>query len=79
MKTQVYILLFISSLICNGQEINFSGNPDRIMVFAGQKVNIKIDTAYILSSGKATYINQKLDELRDVKRLYNSAALDNSL
>lgn len=71
------IRLFLYTLLCcitvglNAQNIRFSNNDDFIKVTKGSLVEVKADTAYVVSKGRADFLNQKLDELEEVQNLYN--------
>lgn len=62
-------LLLASSL--NAQNVNFSNNDDFIKVTQGNVVTIKADTAYVVSKGRAAFLNEKLDELQEIQKMYN--------
>lgn len=74
--------LFLIIALCTlcstlySQNVKFSQNDDFIKVVKGSTVEIKADTAYIVSKSTADFLNSKLDELKEVQELYNGL-LDN--
>lgn len=74
-------LLFITfwlgcALSLNAQNINFHKNDDFIKVVEGNIVEIKADTAFVVSKSRAEFLNNKLDELQKVQEMY-TGLLDN--
>lgn len=66
----VFLLTFLS-LPLHAQTITFGKNDDIIKVAKGSSVTINADTAYIVSTARAQYINKKLDQLDSIQILYN--------
>ena len=65
------VVLGIGSTVLS-QNINFKQNDDFIKVTRGSIVEIKTDTAYVISTSRAVYINEKLDKLDEIQGLYNN-------
>ena len=62
----LYILMF---MLCTlqlraGQVLEFDRDDHRLKVYHGQIVKIKADSAYVISTERATLLNQKLQELQ---------------
>ena len=68
----VSMLLMMSISYC--QTIRFHNNDDYIKVKAGDNIEIKADSAYLVSAVRAESLNSKLDELDEIKVLYNDLA-----
>ncbi len=75
---RLFLIALLSGLTSGlyAQNLRFSNNDDFIKVTKGATVEIKADTAYVVSKGRADFLNQKLDELQEVQELY-SGLLDN--
>lgn len=65
------IFVFIGIYSASSQTIMFDKHEDYKTVIYNDTLVIKTDTAYILNKSRAAYINQKLDELDEIKQLYN--------
>ncbi|WP_109833033.1 hypothetical protein [Reichenbachiella versicolor] len=74
-----YLILFFGSLLFlnqNGysQKVIFGKHQDLVNLKKGDIVEIKADTAYVISRRRAKVLNEKIDELEEVKVLYNGLA-----
>ena len=76
MKSILSTLLLLVCLSMQAQNVKFSQNDDFTRVTKGTIVNIEADTAYLVSTVRAAFLNEKLDELDEIQGLYNSL-LDN--
>ncbi|MDA3865529.1 MAG: hypothetical protein PF489_02140 [Salinivirgaceae bacterium] len=72
MKIATLFLVFLGfCLSANAQTVTFHSNDDKIKASRGSTVVIEADTAYIISSARAHKLNRQLDELGQIKRIYN--------
>ncbi|MFO7864142.1 MAG: hypothetical protein R6U85_09100 [Salinivirgaceae bacterium] len=72
MKIITILLLFSGfCLSANAQTVTFQSDDDKLMIFRGTTVEIDTDTAYIISSTRAQKLNRQLDELGQIKGIYN--------
>lgn len=72
MKIFLCSILFLAPLLLIAQNKNFRNSDDKITVYDGDLVEIKSDTAFIISKSRAKFLNEKLDELVEIQTLYNS-------
>ena len=70
-KYVISIFFIGSALFCQGQSITFTNKSDVKKVYKGSIVKISADSAYIVGTIRAVYINDRLDELDSVQVLYN--------
>lgn len=74
MRIITIVLLAIVSESISAQTIKFSDKDDLKRAFRGDVIEINTDTAYVVSKSRAEFLNQKLDELKEIQRLYNNLA-----
>ena len=74
MRIIMIVLLAIVSESISAQTIKFSDKDDLKRAFRGDVIEINTDTAYVVSKSRAEFLNQKLDELKEIQRLYNNLA-----
>lgn len=72
MRIITIVLLAIVSESISAQTIKFSDKDDLKRAFRGDVIEINTDTAYVVSKSRAEFLNQKLDELKEIQRLYNN-------
>jgi septal ring factor EnvC (AmiA/AmiB activator) len=58
--------------LINAQNVRFNDNSGVVKVYRGNTINIEVDTAYVIGKIKAEFINQKIDELNEIKAIYNN-------
>jgi len=74
MRTLMFIVLGVIYQSASAQNIKFSDKDDFRKTFRGEVIEINTDTAYVVSKSRAKFLNQKLDELKEIQRLYNNLA-----
>lgn len=74
MRIITIVLLAIVSESISAQTIKFSDKDDLKRAIRGDLIEINTDTAYVVSKSRAEFLNQKLDELKEIQRLYNNLA-----
>ncbi|MEQ8358009.1 MAG: hypothetical protein RH860_00880 [Cytophagales bacterium] len=68
----LFFVLIAIAFQANSQQLTFDKNSDLIKAKKGDTIIIKTDSAYVLSGKRADYLNDKLDELDTIKRIYNN-------
>jgi DNA repair exonuclease SbcCD ATPase subunit len=71
---QLLVVFAIITVSVNSQTIRFNNQSDVTKVYNGQTVKIEVDTAYVIGKTKAQFINQKIEELNQIKFIYNNMA-----
>lgn len=71
MKILLLVLLFFFSGLIKAQVIEFCDSTDAKKIKKGENVIIKSDSAYIVSASRAKFLNEKLDELQEIKLAYS--------
>ena len=74
MRIITIVLLAIVSESISAQNIKFSDKDDLRRALRGEVIEINTDTAYVVSNSRAKFLNQKLDELKEIQQLYNNLA-----
>lgn len=74
----IIVVAFLMAAGVQAQHKKFLQKDDLIKVFKGDHVDIKADTAYVVSLKRSKFINDKLDELDEVRQLYNKSAEQNN-
>ena len=74
MRTVMFILLAIVYQSASAQNLKFSNKDDFRKTLKGDVIEINADTAYVVSKSRAKFLNQKLDELKEIQQLYNDMA-----
>lgn len=74
MRIITIVLLAIVSESISAQNIKFSDKDDLKRTFRGDVIEINTDTAYVVNKSRAEFLNQKLNELKEIQQLYNNLA-----
>jgi regulator of replication initiation timing len=67
----IITIAFYSNSI-QGQDFSFRSSDDFVKVYKNQIIKIDADTAYIVSSSRAMFINERLAQLDTLRKVYNS-------
>lgn len=80
MSRIIFLSVFIlaSFVSAFGQTKEFSGESDKQKVFKGDTIIITVDTAFVINKARAAKLNYQLNELQQVKAMYNNLVNDHA-
>jgi hypothetical protein len=69
------LILIMMPALLQAQKRVFRNNSDVMKVRKGDLIEIEADSAFVLSGNRADYLNQRLNELDTIRRIYEGMGL----